>query len=748
MEQLKFPIMLWRDAADNWFGCWIEDSSTGVAIGASPRDVLDQLDVHLTRRAEREPWMPRPEVKNPELLSIRIDVRPEYREDKRVYPCTETVAIRLPCLRAKDESGMWACYIPTLKLNFRFHNESDFKKLTTYYAQDRLSGLTPRELARFLPPEEVLLDEIIVRLREEAEWRETEDQHPLSAILDAVTGKRLQGTPLRCWERDAEVADLAARLSAERAHVVIIGRPGTGKSSVLLESIRQVLQKQKNSTDVTQVKREFYRTSAARLISGMRYLGQWEQRCEQVVEFLQQKNGALCIENLLDLLSAGGEPSSSVAAFFAPFMERGDLQLIAEASPEEFDACRRLLPGFADLFQTLRLPEFTSAQAIRIVDKTAQTLARNLHVEVAAEVAPSICRLFARFQPYRAFPGPAVAFVDELVRRAKRERNTLVATDTALSLFTRRTGLPETLLRDDIPLTREQVLAPLRAKVIGQDDACAAIAGVMLAFKAGLNDPRRPLGVLLFCGPTGVGKTELAKSLARGLFENGAEKDRLIRLDMSEFSGPDAVYRLIGDVASGPGQLAKRVRQQPFSVLLLDEVEKADPGVFDVLLRVFDEGHLTDVLGRPTFFTSCVIVMTSNLGANVLAPMGFARGRVTAYEHEAMGFFRPEFVNRIDAIVPFSPLNEASIRIIVEKELRDLASREGLSQRSLRLTWTPDVIALLAKRGFDARYGARPLQRVLEELIVNPISAFLLKNSATRDRDLQLECIGNVIHVL
>jgi ATP-dependent Clp protease ATP-binding subunit ClpC len=202
----------------------------------------------------------------------------------------------------------------------------------------------------------------------------------------------------------------------------------------------------------------------------------------------------------------------------------------------------------------------------------------------------------------------------------------------------RVTGLPELFVRDELPLDADALAAELKSRVIQQDDACEAAAAVITAFKAGMNDPGRPVGVLLFCGPTGVGKTELARAMAPYLFGHGEgrdgpqdRRDRMIRLDMSEYAGPGAADRLLTDAAGGPSELVAKVRQQPFNLLLLDEVEKASADVFDVLLGLFDEGRLTDRAGRLTTFRSCVVVMTSNLGAGAAGRFGIGpAGRATA----------------------------------------------------------------------------------------------------------------------
>ncbi len=400
--------------------------------------------------------------------------------------------------------------------------------------------------------------------------------------------------------------------------------------------------------------------------------------------------------------------------------------MIGEVTAAELDACRRLLPAFGGLFQVLELPPFSASDAISALDQLAATKRQNLKIDYDPAAIKQIYRLFSRFMPYQGFPGKAAVFTADLFDRAGRGRTSHISDKSVIGRFIKLTGLPEVFLRDDKVLHHGEVVKTFEQGVVGQPMACQMAASVITTFKAGLNDPHRPLGVLLFCGPTGVGKTELAKTISQFLFGHGESKDRLVRLDMSEYAGPTAVERLIGPPGGEPGELIKRLRQQPFTVVLLDEIEKAAPEIFDMLLGVFDEGRLTDRYGRLTTFGSAIIIMTSNLGADRMTPFGLSRQPAGTYDAEAMSFFRPEFFNRIDAVVTFTPLTEPTVRQIAIGELGRIARREGLARNGISLEWSDAVIRLLIAKGFDPRYGARPLQRAIDEWVVTPLARFLI----------------------
>jgi ATP-dependent Clp protease ATP-binding subunit ClpC len=717
---VRYPVLLWQNHA-GWHTAAVVEHAFPAGTGFSGRAAMEQLDDYLRWLAQQDAFLPEPDFLDPQLVQFHVQLRPEYVQEGRRYPSAEPLPLRVVGVTGRQKHGLFVCALATLGLRFFYYEAAALQSLAQQYIRQHLEGSTPQQIARHLPPVAATLDEVIIPLRRRPRVQPVRIVLPnLDAVAEPVEELRRQyGRP---WERDRELADLVRRLAEEKANLLLIGEVGAGKTTLLIEAARAVRRAAAEGRDT-----RCWLTGAARLVAGMKYLGQWEERCEEIVGELAGADGVLCVDNVLELVRQGGAgPASSIAAFLLPYLQRGELRLIGEATPAELEACQRLLPGFIDVFQLLRLEPMTRTQALAVLDRLTGSLKQNHRIEPAPGVPELVYHLYHRFAPYDAFPGPATAFLERVFEYAARKRQSELTGDHVLAAFIRETGLPELFLRDELTLSHADVLATFRRRIIGQDEPCDAAAELVLTFKAGLNDPQRPIGVLLFCGPTGVGKTELARAIADYFFGHGEARDRLLRLDMSEYAVPGAAARLLTRPDGQPSTLLQQVRRQPFCVVLLDEIEKADPEVFDLLMGVFDEGRLTDRFGRTASFRSAVLIMTSNLGAGKFSSFGFGPPEAVRYDREALSFFRPEFFNRIDAVVTFAPLPEEVIRAITKKELEEIARREGLARSGIVLSWTDRLLAHLARAGFDHRYGARPLQRALERLVVAPLARFLL----------------------
>jgi ATP-dependent Clp protease ATP-binding subunit ClpC len=743
MPTHRYPVLMCRDAAGGWSAVAVDDGHVG--FGTSAGDAKDDLKNHLRWLAKKQPYRDGPDFQEPELRWFTVPVRPEYSTPQRRHPSENTVPLAVPCVVGVRASGQPAAELPLLEVRFDYPNATQLKELVLRYAAQKLEGLTPEQLARCFPPVHVELDELAVPVRLSDSKQEHIAPPPptLARVAEAVGDRAVRKGYARAWGREAELQSLVRKLHLEKANVLLVGESGVGKTTLLVDAVKEA-EKLAAAEDDGPKQRRFWLTSAGRLVAGMKYLGQWEERVEDVIGELGGFGGVLCVERLLDLIRRGGTgPADSIAAFLVPYLARGEVRLVAEATPQELDACRRLMPGLPDLFQIVPVHPFDRATALNVIDKQLEVSASAPGLVIEPGSGERIVRLFRRFMPYSPFPGPASGFAREIVENHVRHGKKPVNPAAIVDRFRRRTGLPELFLRDELTLDRDDVLNWFRERVIDQPEACEAAANAVLTVKAGLNDPNRPPAVMLFCGPTGVGKTHMAHALATYCFGHGDDKkpaERLIRLDMSEFGGFDGVFRLLGPPNGEPGELIRRIRKQPFSVLLLDEIEKASAEVFDALMGVFDEGRLTDQYGRTTNFKSAIIVMTSNLGAGDARAVGFSGNEAgVPYRDAALRFFRPEFFNRMDAVVTFRPLQPQAVRSIARRELNAIADREGIRRTGLKLSWNEALVDRIVGIGFDARYGARPMQRAIEREVTAPLAKWLLNNSAPDEAKVNVD---------
>ncbi|WP_437571186.1 AAA family ATPase [Sorangium sp. So ce542] len=545
--------------------------------------------------------------------------------------------------------------------------------------------------------------------------------------------------PLAC--RDAELARLAALLDGdERLGVLLVGPEHAGKTALM-------------QAYVARQTRLVYATSGAQLVAGMSGLGQWQERVHGVMEAAAALDAVLYFESLDDLLAERAEGGHvDLAGAMRPYLDEGRVRVVCEVRDDRLDALEGRHWAFFAGLSRIRV-EPLSAEATR--KALAERAARDRRVEphrpaVAGDALTALVDLAERYLPYSAFPGKAVRLYDDLRTVHERERTaqgepvTLGRSDL-YELFSMRTGMPAFLLRDDLPLRVDRAARDLGASVVGQERAVRALAETIAVVKAGLSPPDKPLATFLFVGPTGVGKTELARALAGLLF---GSPDRLSRFDMSEFSSEGAADRLIRGTGGAGGLLTQRVREQPFCVLLLDEIEKAHRAVLDLLLQVLGEGRLSDARGRTAYFHNAIVIMTSNLGAaERRAQAGFAgeRGAAPAAEQAALdeahyhrvvaGAFRQELVNRIDRVVPFRSLTRAELSEVARLTAQRLSRRRGLSEAGVALEVSPRALARLAEDGHAPAYGARALRRHVEEHLAAPL-ARLLAGLGGEARDL------------
>jgi ATP-dependent Clp protease ATP-binding subunit ClpC len=546
-------------------------------------------------------------------------------------------------------------------------------------------------------------------------------------ILASVgTALHLEEKPeLPFMGRDPETNSLRALLTGdERLSVLLVGTELCGKSALFEAWLQEEKRKPKP--------RPAFSTSGAQLIAGMSGLGQWQARLRRVMEAAEVLDAVLFFDNTSDLLAERQSGSIDIPGAMKPYLEEGKVRLVGEITPDSLDLLESRQLGFFSCLTRLRLEPLETKKTKEIIqarvkhDKTQEPERPQLLVEA---IDPLI-DLAERYLPYRAFPGKAVRLYDEL--RLLGERYTdgsgkvTIDRHRVFTAFSLKTGIPEKLLREDHALSVDDVLSFFHTKLIGQDLAQRRVAEVVCVVKAGLQPAGKPLATFLFVGPTGVGKTELARTLALFLF--GSE-DRMLRFDMSEFMDEEAAERLIRGTERAEGLLTRKIRQEPFCVLLLDEIEKAHPAVFDLLLQVCGEGRLTDARGKTAYFHNSIIIMTSNLGAAQLRPAsGFTQAAPNDedfYQKQVNRSFRPEFVNRLDRIITFQSLNREEIRQVARLLSVKVSGRGGLSEKGVTLRITDAALDQIAISGYSEKYGARALRRHIEDNLVAPCAQIL-----------------------
>jgi ATP-dependent Clp protease ATP-binding subunit ClpC len=605
--------------------------------------------------------------------------------------------------------------------------------------------------------------------------------------LDPVIGRQME------IERVIQI--LARR---NKNNPALIGEPGVGKTAIVEGLAQRIID---GDVPVPLLGKRLLQLDVGSLVAGTMYRGQFEERLKRVIEELKSSGAILFIDEVHMLVGAGAAGSSVDAAnILKPALSRGELQVIGATTLEEY---RKHIESDAALerrFQPVMVEEPTVDEAIEILRGVRSAYEEHHRLQISDEAIEAAVRLGARYVTERFLPDKAIDLIDESSSRVRmykspaakaskdlmtqlreirhnyamaqedgrfeeaqeilerqealesqlerlrtgwdRTSSPIVTADDIAEVVAMWTGVPVMQLAAEESERLLRMEDELRKYIIGQEEAIQSIAKAVRRSRAGLKDPRRPIGSFMFLGPTGVGKTELTKALARFLF--GSE-DALIQLDMSEFMERHTVSRLVGAPPGyvgyeDAGQLTEALRRRPYSIVVFDEIEKAHPEAHNMLLQIMEEGHLSDARGRKVDFRNAIIVMTSNVGADMIkrqSGIGFALKRDEeteerlAYEDmrkklmdSLKRVFRPEFINRLDSVMVFHALSKDSIREIVYLELEKVAQR--LEESEIVLTATPAAVEVLATEGYDPDMGARPLKRVIQQKVEDPLSDSLL----------------------
>ena len=596
----------------------------------------------------------------------------------------------------------------------------------------------------------------------------------------------------------------------------LIGEPGVGKTAIVEGLAHHIAT---GDVPKTLRDRRLLTLDIGALIAGTKYRGEFEERLKKVIDEVKTSgNISLFIDEIHTIVGAGAaEGAVDASSILKPPLARGELQCIGATTADDY---RKHLEKDAALerrFQPITVEEPSVKETVEILKGIKSRYEDHHQLTISDEALDTASALAARYIPDRFLPDKAIDLIDEASSRLRirhlyaspslseaiqnletlrQEKEAAIASqqyeragelrnrelelekvvqthederqeeqDTKLLVVTSEevaevvsmwTGIPVTSLAHDETTRLLQMEEVLHQHIVGQDEAINTIAKAVRRARAGLKDPRHPIGSFIFLGPTGVGKTELVRVLSEFMF---GSRDALVRLDMSEFMEKHAVSRMVGAPPGyigydEGGQLTEAVRRKGYSAVLLDEIEKAHPDVFNILLQIFDDGHLTDARGRRVDFRNTIIIMTSNIGAELIkrdTTLGFAtktdeaKSQQQVYERmkdkvldEMKRFFRPEFLNRIDGTVVFHALSKEHIRQIVDLMIREVW--QELEEKAVKLEVTDAAKTLLGEKGYDPVFGARPLRRVIQDLVEDPLSDALLRGDFGSGDTVLLDC--------
>ena len=551
--------------------------------------------------------------------------------------------------------------------------------------------------------------------------------------------------------RDTEIARVIEILGRRKKNnPMLIGEPGVGKSAIMEGIALRIA-----SGDISPVlaKKRIISLDIASVVAGTKYRGDFEKRLKAIIKEAQtDPDLILFIDEFHTIVGAGGASGSLDAAnMLKPALARGELQCVGATTMDEFTKIVEKDGALDRRFQKIVVEPTDPDETLEIIRHLKSHYEEFHHITYTDDALEAAVRLTDRYITDKSLPDKAIDALDEagsMVRlnlaRKKGSPSVVTAEDIA-SVVSKMTGIPAGRVAESEGNRILKMSQRLKSRIIGQDSAIDTVVRAIQRGRAGLKDPHRPIGTFLFFGPTGVGKTQLARSLAEYLFDS---EENMVRIDMSEYMEKFSVSRLIGAPPGyvgyeEGGQLSERVRRKPYCVVLLDEIEKAHPDIFNLLLQVMDEGRLTDSNGRTVDFKNTIVIMTSNVGSREVEEYGNGIGFATAgrkLEDDRKNVvakavkkaFPPEFINRVDEQVYFNSLTREDIERIIDIELKDLKARA--LEAGYRITVTPSAKRFVAEAGYDPAYGARPLKRAITRYIEDPVSEFIISDRVLTSR--------------
>ncbi len=543
----------------------------------------------------------------------------------------------------------------------------------------------------------------------------------LNQLAENLTQKAQTGKLDPVIGRKKEIDQLIRVLARRsKSNAILIGDPGVGKTAIV-EGLALKIAKKEVPKLLEPV--QIYNLNLTNLLAGTSYQGELETRLKDLIkEVSRLGNIIVFIDEIHMIMGAGSATGAMTAAnILKPALARGDLNVIGATTIEEYRKHIEKDPALERRFEAVKVDEPSLKDTLEILKSVAKKLEKHHKVAVDKTILQTAIDLSTRYIQDRYLPDKAIDLLDEAASGAKVSGKTSITTEDLKKVLSQKTGVPVTSLTQKESLELQELDTKLKTQIIGQDQAVKSVADVIKRARAGLKDPKRPIGSFLLLGPTGVGKTELAKVLARTVYQT---EKAMVRLDMSEFTEAHTADKLIGAPPGyvgyeEGGQLTNPIRHKPYSLILLDELEKAHPKVFDIFLQVLEDGRLTDSQGHTADFKNTIIIMTSNINVSELLENPQTATR-PAIMKALSSYLRPEFLNRIDDIILMNSLTLDNIKQIARLQLNQLTAR--LKTKGINLTIPDETLSKLADLGNVKEFGARPLRRLIQNHIEEPIA--------------------------
>ena len=725
-----------------------------VFINGVITDIKEQFKVHIAKTVLKEDQLETliPYYKKDQFVSEQLIYQINAATDGIGYP---ELSIPINYFSYESDKGFWAT-IPHLDIEAFGETKFELKDnlietIDLYLESFQESGIV-QELLPLIWNAAPELKKYTIEVPITPSNKEKNNPSFEHTIFLKKIGHPIRLKKQVAYGQDPLVAQIIQSLrTATHKNILLTGPSQSGKTAIIWQVIYK-LQKRKNAPT-------FVETTAASLIRELSNDQNWKVNIKSLIEEVNTGKYILYIRNWMEMFEVGKsiENDISLGEYLYRFVETEKLHIITECTDNQLAKIEIIKPGYQQFFQVIKNPLLTGKHLQEVVLAKVKSIARSKSISIKEEAIHEVIRLNKRFAPYAGMPGKAIRFLERIIhnhylqQNKSSEKRHWITKDYIIRAFSEESGIPLLITDPNRPFNPSLIEEDFKKQLFGQDDAIKTIVDMLAVVKSDMTNLNKPIGSFLFAGPTGVGKTELAKILSGFIFSN---RKKMIRFDMSEYNSPHSIQKLVG-TDHKIGLLAATIRKNPFCVLLFDEIEKAHSTFNDYLLQILGEGRLTDATGTEINFCSSIIVMTSNIGVERImrTPVGF--NNVHDNQHlkenllkEIRNYFAPEVFNRIDYSIIFYPITEDITASIVARELGQLKKREGIKYRKTNIDISPKAIQLLAKKGFDIEFGARNIQRVIRKKVAIPLSKQLNQFDKEDHLNIQIDVNNDqiVIH--